>query len=163
MRHRRTIVLGPLLVSAAAALGRARSATAQPLALTPACDDHGGAPTPPETEGPYFKPRSPERNSLLDPGLIGSRMVLVGRVLATNCQPIVGRIARLLACERHGRLRQRRIPMPGAPVHGCAGRVSARDSGARQLSGPDSAHSREGSSSRRAAAYDTALFPTGAA
>src|SRR3954471_17203673 len=88
MRQRRTVVFGPLLVSAAAGLARTRAGIAQPLAPTPACGDRGAAPTVAETEGPYFKPRSPERNSLLDPGLVGSRLVLVGRVLATNCQPV---------------------------------------------------------------------------
>src|SRR4051794_4296368 len=88
MRQRRTVVLGPLLVSAAAPLRGARVATAQPLAPTPACNGRGGAPTAAETEGPYFKSRSPERNSLLDPGSAASSMVLVGRVLAPNCQPI---------------------------------------------------------------------------
>ncbi len=90
MRQRRAVVFGPLLLSATAGLGRVPHATAQPLAPTPACGDHGGSSTTAQTEGPYFKPRSPERNSLLGPGLPGPRMVLVGRVLATNCQPIAG-------------------------------------------------------------------------
>src|SRR3954454_6473598 len=90
MRQRRTVVFGPLLVSAAAGSRGTRAAVAQPLAQTPACGDHGAAPTAAEAEGPYFKPRSPERKSLLDPGLVGSTMVLIGRVLATDCQSITG-------------------------------------------------------------------------
>ena len=88
MGQRRTVVFGPLLLFAAAGLGRVPAATAQGLAPTPACGDHGVEPTAAETEGPYFKPRSPERRSLLDPGLVGSTIVLVGRVLAPNCRPI---------------------------------------------------------------------------
>src|SRR3954453_13880825 len=90
MPDRRTIIFGPLLVGAARPLGGTLAATALPLAPTPACGDHGGGPTAPEMEGPYFKPRSPERTSLLDPGLTGSKLVLLGRVLTTDCRPIAG-------------------------------------------------------------------------
>lgn len=57
-------------------------------AATPACgdtDDHGV--TPAQTEGPYFKPSSPERASLVDPGMAGARLIVTGTVLATDCTP----------------------------------------------------------------------------
>ncbi len=60
---------------------------AQELPPTPACgaaDD----PTPAQTEGPYFKPNTPERTSLLEPGLPGTRLVVSGYVLSRRCQPI---------------------------------------------------------------------------
>ncbi|CCH51634.1 Catechol 1,2-dioxygenase [Fibrisoma limi BUZ 3] len=57
------------------------------LPATPPCDDHD-EPTPSETEGPYFKPNSPERNSLLEQGMGGTRLVLTGRVLTTDCRPV---------------------------------------------------------------------------
>ncbi len=44
--------------------------------------------TRPETEGPYFKPGSPERQSLLEPGVTGRRLILTGSVTTTTCQPI---------------------------------------------------------------------------
>ena len=88
VRRRRAVVLSSLLVPAALGLRGFPAAAAQPP--TPACGDDGGAPTPSETEGPYFKPRSPARASLLEPGLAGPRMVLVGRVLSTSCRPIAG-------------------------------------------------------------------------
>ena len=53
---------------------------------TPACDDHGA--TPEQTEGPYFKPSSPERNDLLEDGVNGDRLVVGGTVLGTDCKPI---------------------------------------------------------------------------
>lgn len=88
MRHRRTIILGSLLP---VALGlRDGRAAARPLPPTPACGDGDDAPTPSQTEGPYFKPRSPERVSLLEPGTAGPRMVLTGRVLSPACQPVAG-------------------------------------------------------------------------
>jgi protocatechuate 3,4-dioxygenase beta subunit len=63
------------------------SARAEALAPTPACDDVD-AVTPAETEGPYYKRNTPERTSLLEPGMAGTRIVLSGRVLARNCQPV---------------------------------------------------------------------------
>lgn len=64
---------------------------AQPgaLAPTPACgdsDDHGV--TPAQTEGPYFTPNSPERASLLEPDMTGTRLVVGGAVLGTDCGPV---------------------------------------------------------------------------
>src|SRR5918993_5379531 len=56
------------------------------LAQTPACDD-GDWPTPEQTEGPYFLPDSPERTSLVESGVRGSRLVVAGRVLDPNCRP----------------------------------------------------------------------------
>ena len=55
---------------------------------TPACGDD--VPTPEQTEGPFFTPDSPERTSLLEPGIAGSVLLLRGRVLDTACRPIAG-------------------------------------------------------------------------
>jgi len=60
----------------------------RPPAPTPDCDDD--APTPSMTEGPFFTPHSPERTSLLEPGMPGTRMVLSGRVVSRGCTPIAG-------------------------------------------------------------------------
>jgi protocatechuate 3,4-dioxygenase beta subunit len=54
---------------------------------TPAC----AAPddiTPSQTAGPFFKPRSPERKSLLEPAIHGNKIVLEGRVRSTKCKPV---------------------------------------------------------------------------
>ena len=53
---------------------------------TPACPSD--VPTREETEGPYFKPRSPERRSLLEPGIEGRHLVLSGLVMTTGCVPV---------------------------------------------------------------------------
>lgn len=55
------------------------------LALTPACGDE---PTPPQTEGPFYTPDSPERRSLLEPGLSGTPIIITGQVLSAQCDPI---------------------------------------------------------------------------
>lgn len=56
---------------------------------TPDCGDDD-EPTPSETQGPFFTPRSPERASLLEPGMPGRRIVLTGRVVSPGCQPLAG-------------------------------------------------------------------------
>src|SRR5262249_56439767 len=49
------------------------------------------APPPlPQPAGPFFKPRSPERASLLEPGMRGTRIVVTGAVLSITCRPIPG-------------------------------------------------------------------------
>ena len=41
-----------------------------------------------QTEGPYYIPNTPERHSLLEDGMQGTRLILVGYVLDQNCQPL---------------------------------------------------------------------------
>src|SRR2546422_443663 len=60
---------------------------AQPLRPTPSCPD-APQPTARQTEGPYFKPESPRRASLLEPGISGVKIVVAGVVLSTNCQHV---------------------------------------------------------------------------
>ncbi len=61
---------------------------AQPAALqpTPACNDDDE--TPAQTEGPYYTPNTPERASLIEPGITGTRLVVSGQVLTTGCVPV---------------------------------------------------------------------------
>lgn len=59
------------------------------LPPTPPCDDHD-EPTPSLTEGPFFTPRSPERSTLIEQNMAGTMVVLSGRVLNINCQPVAG-------------------------------------------------------------------------
>lgn len=78
-------------VPAALALGAPVAAWARtrPLPPTPACVDPA-EPTPRQTAGPFFKPDSPQRTSLLEAGIGGTTIVLAGRVLATDCTPVAG-------------------------------------------------------------------------
>lgn len=80
---RRFLALLPLPAVLTTALG------ARTLPPTPQCGDDD-EPTPSQTEGPFFTPRSPERRSLLEPGLKGRRLVVEGMVLTTSCTPIAG-------------------------------------------------------------------------
>ncbi|MFN8472632.1 MAG: dioxygenase [Anaerolineae bacterium] len=49
-----------------------------------------GVLTPAQTEGPYYKANPPERASLLDTGLGGTKVVVTGYVLTADCKPIPG-------------------------------------------------------------------------
>lgn len=49
-----------------------------------------GQPTPAETEGPYFKAGSPERTSLIDAAMPGTRVAVSGLVLTLDCRPLAG-------------------------------------------------------------------------
>lgn len=71
-----------------AAQRQAESSGRGPLPPTPACTDDDDEVTPSQTEGPYFTPNSPLRRSLLEPGMQGRRLRVMGRVLDTDCRPI---------------------------------------------------------------------------
>lgn len=95
MTTRRTLLQAALLAglptTVAALSARAQSAaqsTAMSLTPTPACGEGHGAATPPQTEGPYFRPNSPARRSLLDPELPGTRLRVGGLVLSRACRPL---------------------------------------------------------------------------
>jgi len=44
--------------------------------------------TPEQTEGPYYTPNTPERTSLIEAGMTGTKLILTGYVLDANCRPI---------------------------------------------------------------------------
>jgi protocatechuate 3,4-dioxygenase beta subunit len=44
--------------------------------------------TPAQTDGPYYTPNSPERASLIEPGMGGTKLLVTGYVLMKDCQPI---------------------------------------------------------------------------
>jgi protocatechuate 3,4-dioxygenase beta subunit len=60
-----------------------------PFNPTPECHD-GNPVTLRQTEGPFFKPSSPERTDLLEPGMPGQPVELVGFVLTRACRPVAG-------------------------------------------------------------------------
>jgi protocatechuate 3,4-dioxygenase beta subunit len=69
-----------------AALPLATTGTQAPvLSNAPTCN---GVATPSQTEGPFYKPNSPERTSLREPGLSGTPLIVTGYVLSRTCQPI---------------------------------------------------------------------------
>jgi protocatechuate 3,4-dioxygenase beta subunit len=84
-------LLGALACSGADATGASATAGTDPsLQPTLACADDDDDPTLSQTEGPYFTPNSPERTSLFETGMEGTRLTLTGLVLSTSCQPVSG-------------------------------------------------------------------------
>jgi protocatechuate 3,4-dioxygenase beta subunit len=75
---------------AASGLTTLDAALAQaPLDPTPQCHD-GDAVTLRQMEGPFFKPSSPERIELIESGMAGQPLELVGFVLSRSCKPLAG-------------------------------------------------------------------------
>ena len=80
----------------------AAMAQSPPLRPTPACGDDAAA-TPQQTAGPFFKPSSPRRASLLEPGMAGTKIVVTGVVLSTGCKPIARALVDFWHADDRGR------------------------------------------------------------
>ncbi|MBR1188170.1 intradiol ring-cleavage dioxygenase [Bradyrhizobium sp. AUGA SZCCT0160] len=85
----RRAVLGAGALVAGSLFGIESAVAQAPLRPTPACHD-GEAATLAQTEGPYFKPSSPERVELFEEGMAGQPIELVGFVLTRACKPVSG-------------------------------------------------------------------------
>lgn len=72
------------------------------LLPTPACNDDDDEPTPAQTEGPYYTPNTPQRSSLLEPGMAGTPILVTGYVLATTCQPVAQALLDFWHCDDAG-------------------------------------------------------------
>jgi len=78
--------VAPVPTTAASVPGTTQRAT-QVLLPTPNCTSKV-VKTIAEEEGPYFKPTSPERASLIETGIGGTKLVVAGYVLSTDCKPV---------------------------------------------------------------------------
>jgi protocatechuate 3,4-dioxygenase beta subunit len=70
--------------------GDASLVTAAPTQVTPAlptCSANGPV-TPSQTEGPFYRANTPQRTSLIEPGMTGAKLIVTGYVLAMNCRPV---------------------------------------------------------------------------
>jgi protocatechuate 3,4-dioxygenase beta subunit len=93
-RRRVLFGLGALVLAAGGArvadvFGRGDAASAQ----EPSIDALGRAQlalTPAQTEGPYFRPGSPETSSLAGENMAGTPLTVMGQVLTTDGQPVAG-------------------------------------------------------------------------
>ncbi|HXS82366.1 MAG TPA: intradiol ring-cleavage dioxygenase [Methylomirabilota bacterium] len=86
--------------SAAEAL-LAATASGRNQTPTPECGDDD-EPTPSATAGPFYKPRSPERSSLIEPDMKGTPLELGGRVYGRNCKPLAGALVDFWHCDDDG-------------------------------------------------------------
>jgi protocatechuate 3,4-dioxygenase beta subunit len=77
-------------------------AQAVPQAVpTPQCHD-GDEPTVRQTEGPYFKPSSPERVDLVEPNSKGRLVEISGQVLTRACRPVAHVLLDLWHADEQG-------------------------------------------------------------
>jgi protocatechuate 3,4-dioxygenase beta subunit len=96
-------ILRNMLAAGGAGLASAYSnvAIAQRVAPTPACHD-GDEPTMRQTDGPYFKPSSPERANLVESGTRGRLVEISGQVLTRACRPVERALVDLWHADERG-------------------------------------------------------------
>jgi protocatechuate 3,4-dioxygenase beta subunit len=121
-----TILTRRHLLTAAAALALPEFAFAQSdLAATPACHD-GDAATLRETEGPFFKPSSPERGDLRDGGPPGRPLDVSGFVVGRSCRPVSHALIDVWQADDGGRYDNRGFRLRGHLFTDEAGRFTLR-------------------------------------
>jgi len=98
---RRRFLLNTGMLAAGWELSCTDAGSAQELAPTPSCHD-GDGPTVHQTEGPFFKPRSPERSDLREPGTKGNHFELSGFVLTKSCRAVAGAVVDLWHADEKG-------------------------------------------------------------
>ena len=98
---RRRFLLNTGILGAGWEISGADPVLTQELTPTPACRD-GDEPTVRQTEGPFFKPRSPERSDLREPGDGGRPLELSGFVLTRRCRPLRGAVVDLWHADDKG-------------------------------------------------------------
>ncbi|MBI4273975.1 MAG: intradiol ring-cleavage dioxygenase [Rhizobiales bacterium] len=106
-------------------LGDLNQAFGQELNATPECKDND-APTVKQTEGPFFKPRSPERADLIEPGIKGRPLELAGLVLTRACRPISGALVDLWHAGDDGEYDNKGFRFRGHQFSDAAGRYRFR-------------------------------------
>ncbi|HWF93991.1 MAG TPA: intradiol ring-cleavage dioxygenase [Xanthobacteraceae bacterium] len=101
LASRRQILAGGASAAMGLVLDTEDGFAQQALAPTPAC--HAGEmPTRPQIEGPFFKPASPLRGDLREPGMAGRPAELAGFVLTRSCRPVAGALIELWHADDQG-------------------------------------------------------------
>ncbi|MEI7030548.1 carbohydrate-binding protein [Streptomyces pratensis] len=114
----------PLLAGGGVALARDAASSGDGLpAPTPACDD-GDDPTPPQMEGPYFKPDSPRRTSLVTAGTPGVPLTVSGYVFGRACRPVAGALLDFWQADTNGAYDMARYAFRGHQFTGPDGAFS---------------------------------------
>lgn len=67
---------------------------------TPECAER--EPTERVTEGPFYKPATPERQNLREPDTAGIPLTLRGRVVSQDCRPLAGAVVDVWSCDGNG-------------------------------------------------------------
>ena len=125
-----TAVATALALSACGGTSTAASTTNTPSSAvsgSPAAASTDECPTqltPAQTEGPYFKPGSPARTSLIESGMTGTRLVLSGRVLTLACAPVAGATLDFWQADAGGTYDNSGYRLRGHQLTDAAGRYS---------------------------------------
>ena len=98
---RRRFLLNSSMLAAGWKLFCTDTVLSQELTPTPFCHD-GDEPTVPETEGPFFKPKSPARSDLRESGAGARQLELSGLVLTRSCRPLPGAVVDLWHADERG-------------------------------------------------------------
>jgi protocatechuate 3,4-dioxygenase beta subunit len=122
--RRRFLMTGAAAV-AGLTLGRHDPAVAQSLPPTPECKD-GDEPTLSQTEGPFFKPSSPERFNLVEPGMAGRVLEVSGFLLTRNCQPVARALIDVWQADDKGEYDNRGFRLRGHVFSDAEGRYRIR-------------------------------------
>jgi protocatechuate 3,4-dioxygenase beta subunit len=101
--------------------GAATDVAAQELPA-PACTP--GVLTPAQTAGPFYKSGTPERTVLFEPGMSGTRLLLSGYVLTSECQPIPGAWLDFWQTDANGQYDNRGYGFRGHQYTDAAGRYT---------------------------------------
>jgi protocatechuate 3,4-dioxygenase beta subunit len=97
----------------------------QTLPPTPECNDHGPA-TPRQTEGPFYKPKSPERSDLTVPGMAGQPIELTGLILTRRCRPLAGALLDVWQADAKGDYDNAGFTLRGHQITGPDGQFRLR-------------------------------------
>jgi protocatechuate 3,4-dioxygenase beta subunit len=98
---RRRILGSALASSSLLSFGNPRLSFAEGAAPTPQCHENHEA-TNRQTEGPFFKPSSPERADLVEPDTTGRLVEINGLVMTRSCRPVERTLVDLWHADEHG-------------------------------------------------------------
>jgi protocatechuate 3,4-dioxygenase beta subunit len=101
LRTRRDLLRAGALAATGIGLGPRFALARGELPPTPACEANA-APTARQTEGPFYKPRTPLRSLLREPGMAGTPVDLSGFVLTRDCKPVAKAIVDLWQADDRG-------------------------------------------------------------
>ena len=79
-----------------------------------------------QTEGPFFKPSSPERTELRDAGMPGQPIELVGFVFSRACKPLAGVLLDFWQADDNGRYDNSGFRLRGHQFSDSEGRYRVR-------------------------------------
>ena len=122
-QDRRDILASGLIATVGFTLPR--TSAAQELAATPECRS-GTSATLRQTEGPFYKPNTPERSDLIEAGMPEQVIELTGFVLTRGCQPVTRAIVDLWHADGTGAYDTRGFRLRGHQFTDAAGRFRFR-------------------------------------